>query len=65
MLAQGIDSAVKPTPIEIARFRLDALLGEFTDPNPGQAKGGHACGIGFPLGFGPMFGVIADAEGAY
>jgi hypothetical protein len=62
--AQHLDGAVQPFPLEVARFRLHPAPCEFADPHPCQAKVCHAGGILGPLGFGPVFGVIADAKRA-
>ena len=62
---QRVDRAVQPVKLQLARLRFHPRPGELADPDPSQAKRGHAGGVCGPLGFLPMFGVIADPKGAF
>ena len=64
-LAQSVNGPVKPIPIICAGNRFHPAPGELADPHPCQTQRGHAGGIADPLGFGPMFGIITDAKGAF
>ena len=58
--AQNGNGSVQPIPVEPAGFGFDPAPGEFADADPCQAQFGHPGRIFGPLGFRPVFGVVAD-----
>src|SRR4051812_24575570 len=62
-IGQGGNGAVNPVPVPFILRRLYARPGEFTNPGVGQTHVSHLVCVYGPTVFGPLFGVIADAEG--
>ena len=60
--AEAVDRPVHPPPVEAAGIGLQQAPGELADAHPVEADALHAGGVLGPGRFGPVFGVVADAE---
>ena len=53
---------IQPVEIVAAFFRFHAAPGKFTHPHHVNARLLHQGKVGFPSGFGPLFGIPGGAE---
>ena len=59
---QHVHRAAQPVEIETALFRFKPAPGELADADMADAGLAHPARVPRPPGFGPVFGIVADAE---